>query len=213
MIVLIQNGIEIKQEYSAAVPDSELVSSVAYIEVFQRKNGKIEHQAAGRLKMGVYKGGSSEKMDLLSANFNKVNVECEAVENIEFFRWVKLVWNVPYNPVSVLAGGADTKVISTTKALEDLCVELMKEVCAVAGARGIHLPENIIQKNLEYTRKFPPYKTSMLLDFENKRPLEVDAIVGNVIRIAHEKQVAVPYLETVYALLTAVDIKNRSLKS
>ncbi len=209
MIVLIQNGIEIEPEVFAAFPDNELVSSIAYIGVFQRENGKIEHQAAGRLKMGVYKGGSSGKMDLLSANFNKVNVECETVEDIEFFRWVKLVWNVPYNPLSVLAGGADTKVISTTKVLEDLCAELMQEVCAVAKARGIHLPENIIQKNLEYTRKFPPYKTSMLLDFENKRPLEVDAIVGNVVRIAHEEQVAVPHLETVYALLSAVDIKNR----
>jgi len=210
MIVLIQNGIEIEQEVAKAFPDNELVSSIAYIGVFQLGNGKIEHQAAGRLKMGVYKGGSSAKMDLLNSNFNKVNVECEVVEDIEFFRWVKLVWNTPYNPVSVLAGGADTKVISTTKALEDLCAELMKEVCAVAKSRGIHLPEDIVQKNLEYTREFPPYKTSMLLDFENKRPLEVEAIVGKVVRIANEEKVAVPYLETVYALLTTVDIKNRS---
>jgi 2-dehydropantoate 2-reductase len=49
----------------------------------------------------------------------------------------------------------------------------------------------------------------MLLDFENKRPLEVDAIVGKVVRIANEEKVAVPYLETIYALLTSVDIENR----
>jgi 2-dehydropantoate 2-reductase len=210
MIVLIQNGIEIEQDVAKAFPNNELVSSIAYIGVFQLEHGEIEHQAAGRLKMGVYQGGSSEKMDLLSANFNKVNVECEVVEDIEFFRWVKLVWNTPYNPVSVLAGGVDTKVISTTKALEDLCAELMKEICAVAKSRGIHLPDDIIQKNLEYTREFPAYKTSMLLDFENKRPLEVEAIVGKVVRIAREENVAVPHLESVYALLSAVDIKNRS---
>ena len=210
MIVLIQNGIEIEPEIAAAFPDNELVSSIAYIGVFQLGGGRIEHQASGRLKMGVYRGGSSEKLDLLSANFNKAKVECEVVADIEYFRWVKLVWNTPYNPVSVLAGGADTKVISTTKGLEDLCVELMREVCTVAKSRGIHLPEDIIQKNLEYTRGFPPYKTSMLLDFENKRPLEVEAIVGKVIRIAMEEKVAVPHLKTVYALLSAIDIKNRS---
>ncbi len=212
MIVLIQNGIEIEQEISEAFPDNELVSSIAYIGVFQLEHGEIEHQAAGRLKMGVYKGGASEKLNLLASNFNKINVECEVVEDIEFFRWVKLVWNTPYNPVSVLAGGVDTKVISETKALEDLCADLMKEVCAVAKSRGIHLPDDIVQKNLEYTRGFPPYKTSMLLDFENKRPLEVEAIVGNVVRIANEEQVAVPRLEAVYALLTSVDIKNRDKK-
>jgi 2-dehydropantoate 2-reductase len=209
MIVLIQNGIEIEQEIAKAFPDNELVSSIAYIGVFQLDGGKIEHQAAGRLKMGVYKGGSSDKLDMLAASFTKVNVECEIVEDIEFFRWVKLIWNAPYNPVSVLAGGVDTKVISETKALEDLCAKLMEEVCAVAKSRGIHLPDDIIQKNLDYTRNFPPYKTSMLLDFENKRPLEVDAIVGKVVRIANEEKVAVPYLETIYALLTSVDIENR----
>ena len=212
MIVLIQNGIEIEPEIAEAFPDNELVSSIAYIGVFQSEHGEIEHQAAGRLKMGVYRGGSSEKLDILGANFNKANVECEVVEDIEFFRWVKLVWNTPYNPVSVLAGGVDTKVISETKALEDLCAELMKEVCAAAKSRGIHLPEDIIEKNLDYTRGFPPYKTSMLLDFENKRPLEVEAIVGNVVRIANAEKVAVPRLEAIYALLKSVDIKNRDEK-
>jgi 2-dehydropantoate 2-reductase len=209
-IVLIQNGIEIEKDIAAAFPENELISSIAYIGVFQTGDGRIEHQAAGRLKMGVYPGGLSEKTKLLSAAFNKAGVECEAVDNIEFFRWVKLVWNTPYNPVSVLAGGVDTKVISTTETLENLCAALMKEVCAVARSRGIELPEDIIQKNLDYTRNFPPYKTSMLLDFENKRPLEVEAIVGNVLRIAGEGKVPVPYLETIYALLRSADIQNRS---
>jgi 2-dehydropantoate 2-reductase len=209
MIVLIQNGIEIEQDVAKAFPNNELVSSIAYIGVFQLNHGEIEHQASGRLKMGIYKGGSSEKMNLLSLNFNKVNVECEIVEDIEFFRWIKLVWNTPYNPVSVLGGGIDTKVISENKELENLCVELMKEVCIVAKSRGIHLPEDIIQKNLEYTREFPAYKTSMLLDFENKRPLEVEAIVGKVLRIAREEKISTPYLENTYALLASVDIQNR----
>ena len=212
MIVLIQNGIEIEPEIAEAFPDNELVSSIAYIGVSQLEGGRIEHQGAGRLKIGVYEGGSSEKLNLLAANFSKVNVECEVVEDIEFSRWVKLVWNTPYNPVSVLAGGVDTKVISETKALEDLCIELMKEVCAVAKSRGIHLPEDIIEKNLDYTRGFPPYKTSMLIDFENKRPLEVEAIVGNVVRMANTEKVAVPRLEAIYALLKSVDIKNRDEK-
>jgi 2-dehydropantoate 2-reductase len=85
----------------------------------------------------------------------------------------------------------------------------MKEVCAVAASRGICLPEDIVLKNVEYTRGFPPYKTSMLVDFENKRPLEVEAIVGNVVRIARKNKVPVPYMEVVYALLLSVDKQNR----
>ncbi|MDD5697462.1 MAG: 2-dehydropantoate 2-reductase [Victivallaceae bacterium] len=209
-IVLIQNGIGIETDIAAAYPDHELISAVAYIGVFRESDNRIEHQAAGHLKMGLYRGGSSAKLDLLCRAFNRAGVECEAVADIEFCRWVKLVWNTPYNPVSVLAGGADTRVISTTPELDDLCMELMREVCAVAAARGIHLPADIIRKNLDYTRAFPPYKTSMLLDFEHKRPLEAEAIVGKVVQLARAARVAVPRLETVYALLTAADISNRS---
>jgi 2-dehydropantoate 2-reductase len=208
-IVLIQNGIEIEKDIAEAFPNNELISSIAYIGVFQRESGKIIHQAAGRLKIGLYGGGSSQKMDRLCDSFNEGSVECEVAENIEFFRWVKLVWNTPYNPVSVLAGSVDTKIICTTETLENLCIELMKEVCAVAASRGICLPEDIVQKNVEYTRGFPPYKTSMLVDFENKRPLEVEAIVGNVVRIARKNKVPVPYMEVVYALLLSVDKHNR----
>ena len=45
----------------------------------------------------------------------------------------------------------------------------------------------------------------MLLDYENGRPLEVDAILGSVIRNADVHNVPVPHIRTVYALLSSVD--------
>jgi hypothetical protein len=55
-----------------------------------------------------------------------------------------------------------------------------------------------------------PYKTSMLLDYQAKRPLEVEAILGNAIRIAARADIHVPHLQTLYALLKLSDEKNRS---
>ena len=52
------------------------------------------------------------------------------------------------------------------------------------------------------TLKMKPYKTSMLLDFEAKRPLEVEAILGNALRFAKENSIDVPYLSSLYALLS-----------
>jgi len=61
---------------------------------------------------------------------------------------------------------------------------------------------------MQYTKDFPAYKTSMLLDFEHKRPLEVEAIVGSVLRRAAHKKLVLPYIETVYALLSAQNQQN-----
>jgi 2-dehydropantoate 2-reductase len=52
------------------------------------------------------------------------------------------------------------------------------------------------------TRKMKPYETSMLLDFKAGRPMEVQAILGNALNFAKEKDIAVPYLSTLHVLLS-----------
>jgi 2-dehydropantoate 2-reductase len=47
----------------------------------------------------------------------------------------------------------------------------------------------------------------MLIDFEAKRTMEVEAILGNTLRFAKEKSVTIPYISTLYALLS--EINNR----
>ncbi len=207
-IVLLQNGIDIEEPIAESFRDNELISGIAYIGVTRSGAGKVYHKGSGHLKFGVYPSGISRKLKELAALFNEVGVECEAVDDIVLFRWIKLVWNMPYNPVSVLAGGVDTREISESPLLEGLCAELMREVCAVAAACGKPLPPDIVEKNLNYTRSFPPYKTSMLVDYDNGRPLETDVIVGNLLRLARQHQVPVPRTETIYALLTVKGYKN-----
>ena len=55
------------------------------------------------------------------------------------------------------------------------------------------------------TIKMKPYKTSMCLDWEAGRELEVDAILGRPVRIARENGIAVPHMETLYALLDMIE--------
>lgn len=209
VIVLIQNGIDIESEIRAAFPENELVSTIAYIGASRPAPGKMLHQGSGRLEMGTYPQGISPAVERLAAAFNSAKVECVPMEDIVFTRWNKLLWNLPYNPGSVLAGGADTARMSRRDELEKFCADLMTEVIAVANAAGVGLTEEMAAKQREFTRNFPPYKTSMLQDFEAGRALEVEAILGNTLRIARRHGVEVPRIESCYALLKSVDELNR----
>ena len=204
-IVLIQNGIEIEDEIRAAFPDNELLSTIAYIGASRPAPGKVLHHGNGVLQMGVYPRGISPALERLAAAFASVKVKCEMMEDIVFTRWNKLLWNLPYNPVSVLAGGADTARMSRRDELEKLCADLMSEVIRVANAAGVELTEDMAEKQREYTRDFPPYKTSMLQDYDAGRALEVEAILGNALRAARKYAVDVPRIECCYALLKSVD--------
>ena len=97
--------------------------------------------------------------------------------------------------------GADTLSILDAPGGEELVRTMMKEVMAVAAADGYPLPDDLVEKNLAGTRKMGAYKNSMALDYLNDRPIELDAILGNVVAIAERHGVAVPHLKTVMTAL------------
>ena len=107
-IVLIQNGIDIERKVAESFPDNRLLSTVAYIGVSRPAPGRVLHLGSGELKMGDYPAGISAEARRLAALFEAAKVRCELCEDIGFVRWNKLLWNLPFNPVSVLAGGATT---------------------------------------------------------------------------------------------------------
>jgi len=210
VIVLIQNGIGIEDALAKAFPDNELLSAIAYIGVSRVAPGKLEHKGSGNLIIGKFGGGESEACQKLCNMFADAGVKAEYTLDIAFYRWKKLLWNVPFNALSVLGGGLLTNEMTDNGTTEVLCRELMKEVIAVAEKCNVHLPGELVAENIEYTRNFPPYKTSMLVDCENFRPLEVDAIVGRVVKYAEKLNVAVPHLQTVYTMLKAFDTHRKN---
>ena len=205
VIVLIQNGIGIEDALAEAFPENEILSAIAYIGVTRVAPGVLEHKGAGKLIIGKFGGGESSACQKLCAMFESAQVPAEYTCDIAFYRWKKLLWNVPFNALSVLGGGLLTGEMTDNGLTEELCRELMREVIAVARACRVELPDALVEENIEYTRNFPPYKTSMLIDCEKLRPLEVDAIVGTVVKYAQKYNISIPHLLTVYTILKAFD--------
>lgn len=204
-ILLIQNGIDIEEPVRLAFPDTEILSGLAFIAANRIGPGHILHLDYGRLTLGRYPSGPSSRADTIRSLLESVGVPCLVTEDVVTARWQKLVWNAPFNPISVLAGGVDTQAILGSDESTRLARAVMEEVCQLAAAAGHPLPADVIDQNIQGTRVMKPYRTSMLLDFENCRPMEVEAILGNAVRIARSLGVAVPRMETLYALLKLVD--------
>jgi 2-dehydropantoate 2-reductase len=198
-IVLLANGVEIEDELAAAFPHHELISALAFICVTRTAPGTIWHQAYGRLSLGGYPSGLSAKARALAAAFESTGIRCAATADIVTTRWQKCLWNTAFNPLSILSGGLRTDDILTTG--EPLVRAIMGEVSAIAAAIGHPVPPDSISQQIDGTHRMPPYKTSMLIDFEAGRPLETEVILGNTVRAGQRAGVAIPHLETLYALM------------
>jgi 2-dehydropantoate 2-reductase len=198
-IALVCNGVEIEDEIAAAFPRHELISGLAFVCVTRAAPGNIWHQAYGRLALGNYPSGLSEKAKALCAAFERSGVGCSAVADVVAARWQKCVWNAAFSPLSVLSGGLGTDAILDSQ--EALVRGVMAEILLIAQALGHPLAPGLVDQLVDSTRKMPPYKTSMLLDLEAGRPMETEAILGNAVRAARRAGVAVPRLESLYALM------------
>lgn len=207
VILLIQNGIDIEAQIQAAFAENELLSAVAFIAVSRTAPGEIHHQSAGSLTLGRYPRGISAAVQQLASAFEAAGVPCSATEDIVKARWQKALWNATFNPISIMGGVLDTATILRTEDDRRFVRTAMTEVAAVACAAGYPIAPELIGKLIEATRAMPPYKSSMALDFENGRRMEIEAIIGNVVRAARERDVSVPTLDAIYRIAKMVEAK------
>lgn len=207
-IVLLQNGIDIEPPVAENFRENEIISGLAFVCAARTGYGHVDHADFGRIVLGTYPSGISDNVKLLVEMFRSAGVPAEADEDVIAARWRKLLWNAPFNPLSVICGGADTSQMMKDDNTRKLAESIMREVLQVAAAHGHPLAEEFIRKNISDTTKMKPYKTSMLLDYESGRPMEIEVILGNAIRIAESCGIKVPHLQTIYAILGMLDKGN-----
>jgi len=208
-IILVQNGVGIDEPVAAALPGNEVIGAVAFIAVTRTGPGRILHADYGRLVLGRFPAGTSRRVQELAELFQAAEVPCEATDDIVGARWRKLVWNASFNPISVLGGRLDTRTMVEMRESADLARATMEEVLRIAAADGHPVSPDVIDRNFEGTRAMEPIKTSMLVDFEAGRPMEIEAIVGNALRTARRHGIEAPHLETLYTLLKLVERRKK----
>jgi 2-dehydropantoate 2-reductase len=153
--------------------------------------------------------------DLAQANwiatiFGQAGIETHPLGSLKQARWEKLVWNIPFNSLSVTAGGVSTRRVLDDELLKRLARALMVETIEAGNACGCRINgEPLIEKMFANTDTMGHYRTSMQIDYENRQPLEVESIIGEPVRQAHEAGLAVPCMTMQYGLVQFLDRLNR----
>jgi len=166
--------------------------------------GQVNHLSLGSLILGRYPAGVTPAAQAIASAFEAGKVPCKLTENVIGARWQKAVWNAVFNPISILGGVLDTDAMLRTDAEVAFARSAMQEVCNVAQAAGHPQNPALIEQMLATTKAMPAYKTSMALDYENGRPMEIEAILGNTVRAGRKVGVATPNLDAIYALAKMV---------
>lgn len=199
-IVLLQNGFGLEDELRPKLrEDLSLFGGLCFICVHRKAAGVIEHQAYGGINVAYHSGAinaleGQQKAQQLVDMFNKANVDSHLINNIEQARWQKLVWNIPYNGLSVLLN-AHTGQMMQNPATRQLISDMMYEVAKAAESNGYSLPDGFVDKMLASTDKMPNYFPSMYHDFTHQRSLELHNIYVAPLAAAEQTGCTMPKVE------------------
>lgn len=211
-IVLLQNGIGIEEEYHIAYPDNPIVSTVLYFPATQRPAGVIKHGEIERIEIGAYPSTAS---DQYAKDFTSLIQAAGATavfhEDIQLIRWTKLLINASWNPICALAFSKDTDVLESFEGAPGVIEAVMMEICDIAAAYGYDITKEKVQFELgRATARIPIHagiEPSMLQDVQNGRRIEVEAIVGNTVRMGRAKGVRCDRVELLYMLAKTLDLR------
>ncbi|KAI1327420.1 2-dehydropantoate 2-reductase [Xylariaceae sp. FL0255] len=136
------------------------------------------------------------------------DVETHTEMELQTIRWHKLCINAAFNPTAVLSGGRGNADQLTDPELREHIVGIMNEIWNAApqvlgqpfNHESVATPDRIVRSN----ERNSGAKPSMLLDWEAGRPMELEVILGNPVRIARACGVEMPKLQTLYALLRSM---------
>nr|WP_298137986.1 putative 2-dehydropantoate 2-reductase [uncultured Pseudomonas sp.] len=214
-VLLLQNGLAVEEALRPLLPESlHLLGGLCFICVHRAAPGVIEHQALGGVNLGYHSGPALDdeaRTRLLEEGaqmFAAAGLESTAMPNLEQARWQKLVWNVPYNGLSVLLN-ADTRALMGNADSRALIEALMQEVVAAAAACGHQLPQGYAGKLLAATDRMPVYLPSMYHDFVQRRPLELHAIYAAPLAAAAQAGCELPRMQALYQALRFLDQRHQ----
>ena len=209
MILTLQNGLGNENFLAAHFGAERILGGLCFICLSRTAPGVIERFDTGRLKLGEYTGYPRPRTHDIAWEFKRCGVVCTVVADLPQERWRKLVWNIPFNGLTITAGGVDTGTILTQEPLRLRALELMNETIAIANACGHQLPTALALEELKRTKAMAAYKPSTLTDYEAGRPLEIEAIWGEALRCGQAAAVNTPRLEQLYHELRALDSARR----
>lgn len=200
MVILIQNGLGLEAELAQSFPNTTIVGGMAFICSSRIAPGHIQHKDYGALNIGFYQHRNDEMLTQFLDDCSVANLTVTVADDLYSSRWKKLVWNIPYNGLTVVLN-ATTEQIMKTPSSRQLVKDMMLEVRAAALANGAVMDESFVDDMLKMTDEMNPYSPSMKLDWEHQRPMELKSIYENPIKEALKVNCPMKKVEALFQIL------------
>ncbi len=201
-VTTLQNGIDAHERLIPILGRGAVMGGVAQISASITAPGVIQQVGTFmRMVFGELDGKRSKRGEDFLALCQKGGFDTTLSEAILTELWMKFIllasnagiMSLARQPIGPLRDDPDLRPIFKAA---------YQETIEVGRAKGVTLPDDALERILEFTDHLPPLmKASMALDLDRGNRLEVPWLSGKVAELGHQLGVATPTHRMIYAML------------
>jgi 2-dehydropantoate 2-reductase len=206
VIVLFQNGWGNAEIFNARFPKEKIYSARVITGFTRLQPHHVEITVhADAIHIGSLFADPLSTVEPLAAAINAGGIPCITTAEIEKDLWAKMLYNCALNPLGAildvpygaLAESPDTREIMNT---------IIEEIYAVMTAAGFHTHWNTAKQYEEvfYNKLVPPtalHRSSTLQDLKMGKKTEIDALTGQILKLAAPSHIPTPCNAILYRLI------------
>lgn len=204
-VLTFQNGVDSIDQVAAVVGPQAVLGGAAYIATAQVEPGVIEQTSTHRrFVFGEVFGDRTRltaRVERIGAAFHAADMQAEVVADARVPLWDKFIYLSPFAGFTA-ATRLPIGPLRTEPACRERFIGALGELEQVARAEGIAVAPDIGRRIMEYVDAIgPATRSSLLFDLSRAKPLELEALLGSVVRRARRHGLPVPIMTTLYAVL------------
>jgi len=198
-------------------PTNVVLSLVSGAEISQLGASEFEHKGATDIWVGPANKNAnippqiqSDMAEALAMTLSSGQVDCKVSSNIRQQQYERMIGPIAFHPASVVFETPNHTELMEKVGVRALVTGVLDEMIALAKASDCTFPADFRETTLQEFTRPQENNSTMWMDFEAKRPMEVETYLGSPLKLAQEAGVAVPRIETLYATLHHLNIVNRT---
>jgi 2-dehydropantoate 2-reductase len=202
----LQNGMGNAETIAEHTPSNRILAGTTAHGATMLEAGSIRHAGAGPTTIGMWAGGEKEFQvaKQIADQFTQAGIESTAVEAVRPVIWDKLLVNVAINAVTALTGIKNGQILDL-ELTQELSRAAVEEAAAVAQAQGIEIRKDPAAHVFQVAAATAANRSSMGQDVDHRRPTEIKAINGFVVREADRMGLPAPVNRTLTALVETME--------
>jgi 2-dehydropantoate 2-reductase len=209
VVLTLQNGVDSADDVAAIVGERHVLGGTTYVATALEGPGLIVQTGVHRAIIfgEVYgeRGRITPRVQAIADVMSGADIHTTAVPDARIPIWDKYVYLAAFSGftgASRLAIGHIWKFPH----VREMFYACSREIAAIAKAEGVTISANRFDTLEEYMANLPPTtRSSLLIDLEQGKRIEVEALQGAAVRRAAKLGVPVPIIATLYALLKPLE--------